>query len=451
MAAKDDALADLASQTKDSDVLIVLSKYHLDLGPDTICKSLMKCSADQLKKTAQFLNYGTSIDLKKLELSNFIIRKVENFLPEECTMCNEKYQIQFGKIPALTCLLCGQGVHQECYQEMTSGTVIPNIKGLHWLCGYCEPRACIGSGDSAPNRYRNETTLEPHTNNIKDCIPLIDEDISATLDNADLPFSESGDPVHKRSQPNETPLMQNCTPIGQLNQIEENTAGPSTTALPHKPPVRDQKKTQPPSLKNNKAKICSYYQKNKCKYGVSGNGCAFRHPRWCQKFMTNGRNGCDYGRDCKFLHPQVCYSSKYQGECLKKDCKFAHMKGTKRIPSLLNIDTSSYERQKNSSLAPQTSERSSQPSDSHAPNQIPSQAPLSAQHQTHLQSDDFSSQSSSSFLGVLQLIQQQLKTVEMTQQSQATILQSLITRQPTLTTPHTLCQTQPGMMCWKQP
>ena len=41
--------------------------------------------------------------------------------------------------------MCGQGIHEVCYQKVSSHDhPIPKIKGLHWLCDYCEPRILIG-------------------------------------------------------------------------------------------------------------------------------------------------------------------------------------------------------------------------------------------------------------------------------------------------------------------
>ena len=80
-------------------------------------------------------------------------------------------------------------------------------------------------------------------------------------------------------------------------------------------------------------KTCIHYKTNRCKHGISGKNCDYRHPKPCKKCMTFGdkaRNGCSKGRTCEFLHPKVCRTSINKHECFNDNCKFMHIKGTKR-------------------------------------------------------------------------------------------------------------------------
>ena len=58
--------------------------------------------------------------------------------------------------------------------------------------------------------------------------------------------------------------------------------------------------------------VCQHYRKRNCRYGRQGVGCRFRHPNLCRKFINYGRNeqlGCNKGKECKYLHPAMCYNS----------------------------------------------------------------------------------------------------------------------------------------------
>ena len=78
-----------------------------------------------------------------------------------------------------------------------------------------------------------------------------------------------------------------------------------------------------------------HYKNNRCKHGISGKNCDYRHPKPCKKCMTFGdkaKNGCSKCRTCEFLYPKVCRTSINKQECFNDNCKFMHinLKGTKR-------------------------------------------------------------------------------------------------------------------------
>ena len=53
----------------------------------------------------------------------------------------------------------------------------------------------------------------------------------------------------------------------------------------------------------------------------------------CKKFHNHGvdrRSGCTLGKKCSSFHPKVCFSSLFKKSCLKKNCRFHHIKGTRR-------------------------------------------------------------------------------------------------------------------------
>ena len=99
----------------------------------------------------------------------------------------------------------------------------------------------------------------------------------------------------------------------------------------------DSKQTKPDSDKNkttsqNKNKeLCRFYARGQC---TRKQECRFNHPSICKKFRKFGsismdKNGCD-GK-CDALHPNACRNSVRDRTCSWQDCKFFHLKGTKRI------------------------------------------------------------------------------------------------------------------------
>ena len=76
--------------------------------------------------------------------------------------------------------------------------------------------------------------------------------------------------------------------------------------------------------------LCRFYARGQC---TRRQDCRFDHPNICKKFRqfgsnTNDKKGCD-GK-CAAFHPNACRNSVRNRTCSWKDCKFFHLKGTKR-------------------------------------------------------------------------------------------------------------------------
>ena len=88
----------------------------------------------------------------------------------------------------------------------------------------------------------------------------------------------------------------------------------------------------------NSNRICRFYKNGNCKHGLKGKECKYLHPKMCRKFTQHGSNkqrGCNLGKKCNDFHPKMCFDSLRKGECLNKSCRFAHVKGTKRDPTIV--------------------------------------------------------------------------------------------------------------------
>ena len=100
----------------------------------------------------------------------------------------------------------------------------------------------------------------------------------------------------------------------------------------HRPHTNSDQHTN--QVKNKPQKpLCRYHKKGICKFGASGKNCPFTHPHLCERFIRNGQGhqGCKRGPQCKYLHPHICNDSWRKGECLKSNCIYIHLQGTKTV------------------------------------------------------------------------------------------------------------------------
>ena len=89
--------------------------------------------------------------------------------------------------------------------------------------------------------------------------------------------------------------------------------------------------------RNPNQKMCSFFKKGICRYGVSGTSggtCPFIHRKVCRAYQLYGsskRKGCKKDGNCEYWHPLLCYKSINTRECLDDKCRFWHLKGTVRL------------------------------------------------------------------------------------------------------------------------
>ncbi|CAI9735058.1 Hypothetical predicted protein [Octopus vulgaris] len=154
-------------------------------------------------------------------------------------MCDKQYCITFGQKPALACFICGQGIHEACYLKKINNHTIPDILGLHWLCGYCSPRATITNEPrTLPQTGRSKQTLIGETDMAnKSChtqaiqVPLVN-DKNEDNDMQTPTKQETGDPAEKDQTSHEK------------KQIQSKHS-------------------------NEERPVCIHYRSNKCKHGPS--------------------------------------------------------------------------------------------------------------------------------------------------------------------------------------
>lgn len=97
----------------------------------------------------------------------------------------------------------------------------------------------------------------------------------------------------------------------------------------------------------NNRPVCHFYKRGNCRHGFSGNGCRFSHPKPCQKlirFGLSGKQGCKLGQKCPKYHPRLCQNSLTKHECFDSDCKYMHVRGTKRGARMDALQTTKKDR-----------------------------------------------------------------------------------------------------------
>ena len=95
-------------------------------------------------------------DKNKRTLSHLIVCKIQNLLPDNCSICDRRYRISLKEDPILECSVCGQGVQKPCWLNLAAissdNTDIPdtidsdafkslynpsNLPGLFFVCHAC--------------------------------------------------------------------------------------------------------------------------------------------------------------------------------------------------------------------------------------------------------------------------------------------------------------------------
>ena len=307
-------LKELIEGTKDTNIKHVINQYDPDGNSSTIYQDMYtNCLATHLKTTAKYLNYGTPVDYKKPDMTNWIISRIENFLPQVCSTCQDEYCVEFGHRPALECFLCHQGIHDECYKKQIGDReALPKIIGLHWLCGYCEPRATTEDDpvDHPPAARRSKDRS----------VTSLSENTMTRTDSTTLEKKLSQDQVPEDSNPSSKVQILNLN-----DDAPTNTPSASTD-------IREQ------TVPHKEMPICIHYKRGKCRHGLAGTDCKYRHPKQCRKYMAHGdkdkKRGCTLGNKCENFHPRLCKNSIERRECLVPDCRFIHLKGTRRTATV---------------------------------------------------------------------------------------------------------------------
>lgn len=292
-------LEQLAAASENPDVANVIKCYTIGQPDREIRKTMDKFKLPPLKVAAEYLGITVNGEVKKLknDIITEIILRIESLLMDLCSICGEYYHIELNDKPAFRCITCQQGCHQPCLEPMVAvlDGVSEELKNsFHFFCTKC----LSNYSHVKPPAVKINTPIKQSTQTAA-------EETSGEVDEVDNDHHES---IH--GDDSEQPVL---------------------------PPVT------PP--------VCKKYRRRECPHGASGKTlvdgkpCAFSHPRRCRRYQHNGTHpkfGCT-NKNCKYLHPELCKFSVRNRVCLNLDCRFTHLKFTRRFDP-----DSSYHNQQNS-------------------------------------------------------------------------------------------------------
>ena len=314
----EELIAELCMNTSSNQVKFSLRKYQYGKTIAQIEKDINKDRVETLRETANFLKIPNCENKTKKSLSHLITCKIQNLLPDNCSICNRRYSISLHESPILECAVCGQGIHKPCWLNLASiannediGDVTNpemfekvynplNLPGLFYICEYCKPNTIPSDEEGNYKRKKSATAISQST--------------AAPNQRNDTKLQEAA--------------IENQTPNLELDQ--------NITHQDDKRREENEEKHDDDSGK--RTPICRFYRNGNCKHGLKGRECNYSHPKMCRKFTQHGTNkqrGCTQGKKCKDFHPKMCFDSIQKGECYSESCRFAHVKGTKRKPPVI--------------------------------------------------------------------------------------------------------------------
>ena len=293
-----------------------LRLYEYGKSSIQIEKEFKTCNKQTLVGTMNYLKIPNENNYTKDIVAHHLLCRIQNLLPDTCSICQETYIFELNDTPLLECAICGQEVHRTCFINLLGAANIDidketfkdhynplKIDGIHYICRICSestiphPNAGLSKKKSSHSRVKKSTA--PVTNIIENTYvnDLIDSDNTLS------------DQIN-------TQKITEMSDDGQEDEFQ-------TTNTQNENELLQKSST-----------MCRYFQKSSCRHGIKGENCKFSHPPLCKKYLQHGtRNprGCNLGKACQHFHPQMCMSSLRKGECFNQTCKFRHVKGTKRI------------------------------------------------------------------------------------------------------------------------
>ena len=276
-------LTGLIADFENQDTKDVIATYDPTHTWEQHINRMNKFKIAKLRSACADLKIDDSQRTLKDELIKKIVKRIQVLLPEICMYCEEKYTVLPNDNPVVCCYVCKHGIHTECIktqlQTNNSTEEVFKIEGIVWICDDCD----AAQKQKSPDKRQTAKTKT------------------------------------------KTPEAQNAGPSNSdIQEIpdEDDEEEPGETEHHNTPATHEREQDTP---------VCIHYKRGACRYGMSGQGCQFRHPRPCRKLLNHGNRtngGCNKGRKCEFLHPQMCYNSLYKNACHNSECKFKHVRGT---------------------------------------------------------------------------------------------------------------------------
>ena len=152
----EDLIAEYCLKAPNEAIKFCLRNYNYSNSLSHIEKDFDREKAQTLRDTAEYLKIPNYELKTKKSLAHLIVCRIQNLLPENCSLCDERYRIKLSETPLLECAVCGQGVHKQCWSELARsmrGNDDPikldansfkamynplNLPGLYYICKACK-------------------------------------------------------------------------------------------------------------------------------------------------------------------------------------------------------------------------------------------------------------------------------------------------------------------------
>lgn len=362
--AKINVIADLAAKAPTNEVRDCIRVYDCKETIRNIEKKLRTISKPTLVDTLKYLkcpNMGIYI---KERCIHELVCRIQNLLPDKCQLCTRTYEVKLDEKPVLSCVMCGQGCHNECilpllaltgeeYNGMTNEDVEKllnplELPGFFYICPPCQIETVPSKETGLSKKAGKAGKPDKHVQFAQDERKLPEQkdaaengNVSNTTDDENLSETEDKDSSETSqsekddSEPDEDEETTSNPDSDDEDDDDENARNRKKNKK--KLLTKKQTKSKKSPKKNTETKtICRFYSRGNCRHGTSGhtNGeCSYDHPKPCRKLLANGNRGpkgCQLGRECKFFHPRMCHDSLKHRMCLNSNCTYRHVSNTKR-------------------------------------------------------------------------------------------------------------------------
>ena len=295
-------IAELIVDAPSCDIKDCIKAYEYGKNLKQLYAAFNQFGSECITDTLNYLNVPEREEYVKNSNVQTLVCRIQNLLPDICSICNEVYCVKNSDVSLLSCDICGQEIHHKCLIKLVENKVTEGknislatltkdqviemvnplgIPGWAYICKFCS----------------------------KDHIPDENSGLKKKAKNSNVSSSSQ-----KRKGLSSSPSMESKNVDSSKGDIDDK-----------------EKETVEKNLKS----VCKFYMKKQCKHGIKGENCSFSHPQICQKLLKFGHSnkGCR-GNGCKNVHPKMCHHSLKSKECPFENCKFYHVKGTKFVSNI---------------------------------------------------------------------------------------------------------------------
>ena len=314
-------LAFLFVDAEDIVVKEVLKEIKASQDRQTNLKKVKSKNVDALKATLAYLHdWNKDDEMIKSEIDVYtkegiailLIKKIYNMAPQKCSTCLQTSHFKPGEYCILSCVRCTRSACTNCYESEKAklNSLSMLNRNIFYMCETCNS---VSAKENQPEEAHKKKSCGKKTAQLPESSPT-ESDQSENITGEQSETIELDD--------SDADMVENSSDKEEPSKKEELS--------------KKAKSAKESSSSPKEHPICWFYKQNKCKFGISGKGCDFNHPKICQRLLSHGtgsQKGCIKDGMCKFFHPPMCKNSLNKRLCTNLSCEYMHIKGTKRSES----------------------------------------------------------------------------------------------------------------------